>query len=509
MRIIIISIVSFFLLEGCSDSFLDVKPTTQTPMEEYYDTEEKILKGLMAAYGPLQWPDYVFDQYNPLPLLSDVMSDDVRVGGANAYDVPHMQKMRFFSATPDYTSSSLWVAFYSGVYRSNLVIANIDNVKNISKKNKDKIYAEALALRAYYYTWLWKLWGNIPHYTTNPTPPSYLVDQRTADEVYTLIMHDLDLALEGNKLAMVQPVDKLGRWTRAAVQMLKANVVMYQQDESRYSSVLADMREIIGTGTYKLYANFGAIWEDDGEWCSESIFEINYTDSPSNRTWDRPFSAGGTIFPTFIGINALEGSCYDGGGYGFSPVEESLYNLYEEADSRKDGGILNFAKHKLDHPNAKYTPRYDDTGFFNKKYQPRDKGNDKYVGDSPDMNFRNNYRVYRFSETLLIASELLVRTAGSSTEADLYLNMVRARAYEMNVDDAAFASKKKQATLDNLLLENRLEFACEGHRFWDLVRFGKAEQVLGVRGYTSNKKYLPIPQSEIDQSQGTLKQNSY
>ena len=170
---------------------------------------------------------------------------------------------------------------------------------------------------------------------------------------------------------------------------------------------------------------------------------------------------------------------------------------------------MNFAKHKLDHPNAKYTPRYDDTGFFNKKYQPRDKGNDKYVGDSPDMNFRNNYRVYRFSETLLIASELLVRTAGSSTEADLYLNMVRARAYEMNVDDAAFASKKKQATLDNLLLENRLEFACEGHRFWDLVRFGKAEQVLGVRGYTSNKKYLPIPQSEIDQSQGTLKQNSY
>lgn len=509
MRLIIISIVSFFLLVGCSDSFLEVKPTTQTPMEEYYDTEEKILKGLMAAYGPLQWPDYVFDQYNPLPFLSDVMSDDVRVGGANAYDVPHLQKMRFFSATPDYTSSSLWVAFYSGVYRSNLVIANIDNVKNISKKNKDRIYAEALTLRAYYYTWLWKLWGNIPYYTTNPTPPSYLVDQKSANEVYSLILHDLDLALADNKLALVQPTDKLGRWTRAAVQMLRANVVMYQQDEARYTSVLSDMQEIIGTGTYKLYKKFGAIWEDEGEWCSESIFEINYTDSPSNRTWERSFSAGGTIFPTFIGINALESSCYDGGGYGFSPVEESLYNLYEDADSRKDGGILNFERHKLEYPKAKYKPRYDDTGYFNKKYQPRANGNDKYVGDSPDMNFRNNYRVYRFSETLLIASELLVRTGGSAVDADKYLNMVRARAYEMDIDAASFATKKKQATLDNILLENRLEFACEGHRFWDLVRFGKAEQVLGARGYAPNKKYLPIPQSEIDQAQGTLKQNAY
>ena len=79
----------------------------------------------------------------------------------------------------------------------------------------------------------------------------------------------------------------------------------------------------------------------------------------------------------------------------------------------------------------------------------------------------------------------------------------------MKVTDAAFASKKRTATLDNILLENRLEFALEGHRFWDLVRFDKAGQVLGERGYTDSKKWLPIPQSEIDQAQGTLKQNQY
>jgi hypothetical protein len=71
------------------------------------------------------------------------------------------------------------------------------------------------------------------------------------------------------------------------------------------------------------------------------------------------------------------------------------------------------------------------------------------------------------------------------------------------------ASLKKTATLDNLLDEYRLEFAMEGHRFFDLVRFDKADAVLGAKGYSALKRYLPIPQSEIDRSEGTLKQNDY
>ena len=70
-------------------------------------------------------------------------------------------------------------------------------------------------------------------------------------------------------------------------------------------------------------------------------------------------------------------------------------------------------------------------------------------------------------------------------------------------------SDKREASLDNLLEEYHLEFALEGHRFFDLVRFGKAEEVLGTKGYTAQKRYLPIPQTEIDRSEGTLKQNNY
>lgn len=506
MKKILIScgLISALAFSSCGDSFLEVSPTTQIPQEEYYNSEDRITKGLMAAYAPLQWPDWAFGQYNPLEFISDVMSDDVRVGGANATDNEHLQRMRFFNANSTYVCESLWTVFYSGVNRANLVIQNIDNVKDIKQENKDRILAEAYTLRAYYYSWLWKLWGNVPHYNENPTTPPYIVPQITADELYAYIVADLDLALEGNgeKLPETVVEAELGRLTRAAAQMLRANVIMYQNDEKRYAEVLTDMRSIINSGKYDLVDDFGGIWEDAGEWSKESIFEVNYIDNPSGRTWGNPIGSGGSVYPTLIGINGLTGSPEYASGWGFEPVEESLYRLYDNTDQRKDTGILNFAKHKEEYPSATYDPRYDDTGFFNRKYLPRQGGNSENKGDK-DLNYRNNYRVYRFSETLLIAAELVVKTNAGQGEADGYLNRVRARAYQNQ------GSYQKTATLDNILLENRLEFAGEGHRFWDLVRFGKAESVLGARGYAPNKKHLPIPQSEIDKAQGSLTQNPY
>ena len=494
---------------SCTADFLDVDPTTEIPEKDYYDDYETLLKGLMAAYAPLQWPDFVFGEYGPLTFVSDVMSDNVRVGGANETDIPYLQLMRKFSATPNYTPSVLWVVFYSGVYRANTVLQYVDTAEGMSGSTRSRIKAEAYVLRAYYYTWLWKLFGNVPYYERNPTGPDYLIDQLTADGVYAKIIGDLDAALTGSGLPKVVKSAELGRFTRAAAQMLRANVVMYQQDASRYATVLTDMREIIGSGLYSLRSDFAGLWTDSGEWGSESIFEVNYTDSPSSRTWENPTKAGGTVFPTLIGINGYSGPEWDTGGYGFEPVEEALYNAYEGDDTRRDATILNFAKYRQQHPEATYTPRYDDTGYFNRKYLGRADGHDKYTGNAPEMNFRNNYRVWRYAETLLIASELIVRTNGDQDEADGYLNQVRARAFGMKPDDAAFAAKRRTATLDNLLLENRLEFALEGHRFWDLVRCGKAGEVLGSRGYTDAKKHLPIPQSEIDQAHGTLKQNPY
>lgn len=496
-------------LNSCSDSFLDVDSTVDIPNDKFYTSEEKLINSLMAAYQPLQWPDWAYDQYNPLIVLGDVMGEDVFPGGATAFDNEHWHRMSNFNANADFTPVGLWKVAYEGVNSSNIVIENIDKVNDVSVNVKERVRAEALTLRAYYYSILWKYWGNIPYYEKNPDHPPYLEKQISADEAYANIMKDLKAAIESNKLPASVPPNELGRLTQSAAQMLRANTVMYQNDITMYSTVLNDMQAIINSNQYRLMTDFAAIWEDIGEWGSESIFEVNYTDESSARTWSNPYGTGGSPTPTLIGMyGGRNMTDYDDVGWGFGTIGQTIYNLYDAADQRKDGGILNFAKYKLSNPSASYSPRYQDTGLFNKKYLPRKGGSSKAKNDNI-LNYRNNYRVFRFAETLLIASELLVRTGGSQSDADTYLNTVRARAYNMDINDPAFAPHKKIATLDNLLEENRLEFVGEGHRYWDLVRFGKAEQVLGTRGYSSNKKHLPIPREDIDKSQGTLIQNPY
>ena len=124
-----------------------------------------------------------------------------------------------------------------------------------------------------------------------------------------------------------------------------------------------------------------------------------------------------------------------------------------------------------------------------------------------DLNFNNNLRIYRYAETLLNAAELLLRTNGSTSDAQEYLNMVHHRAGL--TDNVA-------ATIDNIINERHLEFVGEGKRYWDLIRTGKAAATLvpdtegwRTNSWTESKKYLPIPLSEIDASHGTLTQNDY
>ena len=179
-------------------------------------------------------------------------------------------------------------------------------------------------------------------------------------------------------------------------------------------------------------------------------------------------------------------------------MSPALKAAYEAGDARRDATIMDFNTDAQ--PGEKYNKRQGDTGMFNKKYMGRAGGHSNYIGtDSPELNFRTNLRIYRYSEALLRAAELIVRTGGDQATADSYLKQVRDRA----------GVPAKPATLDNLLEEYRLEFALEGHRFFDLVRFDKADAVLSAKGYTALKRYLPIPQSEIDRSEGTMKQNNY
>jgi len=507
-------------LSSCGDSFLNIAPVTADNLEDYFQTEEQIYKALVAAYDPLQWTDY-YDGYNQLWFMSDLRSDDVFVGGdLGSYTFHH--EMQRFKMEPIDAPRSLWECLYTGVSRCNTVIGKMDNVKDIDQTTKERYLAEAYFLRAYYYHWLWKFWGNIPYYTTILQPP-YYVKQMAPNDVYTNIMSDLDFACGKNasgsdRLMNGRPnEDEWGRVTIWAALMLKARVIMYQNDEARYEEVYNDMNRIKTSSLFMLTRDFASIWLNEYEFVteptimnkSESIWEINHKSQGGSWSW--PQGGEGTIFPKFIGINGLENDPDYQAGWGFEPVRKEVYKLYEDDDQRRDASIINFEKRKQLLQDSlgvtiSYTPRAEDTGLFNAKYAPRKGYND--ISYDPELNFNNNVRVFRYSECLLNMAEVAVKK-GWLKAAQTNLDLVRARAF--NKEEYGKTSPHYvTVSEDAILQERRLEFVCEGMRFWDLVRTGHTELLTETndnwsRTWNNNWKYLPIPSLEIDRTEGEYK----
>ena len=289
-----------------------------------------------------------------------------------------------------------------------------------------------------------------------------------------------------------------GRVNKAAAMMLRARVVMYQKDQTRYAQVLSDMNEIISSGKYRLMDDFASIWVKEGEFCDESIFESNQL--PEGKTWGASWQGYGTNLPAFISPNGLSGSDTFIGGWGFGPVRAAAWNMFEEGDERREGSINHFE-------DGTYTVRFQNTGYFMAKYAAR-KGYNPPPGDI-DLNFENNFRIFRYAEVLLNAADLMAiqGVAPSGITAQECLDQIRFRAGLPSIP----------ATAANVKLERRREFLGEGLRFWDLVRWGDTSILSeNLPAYSSNRtwkdycKYLPIPQSEIEKTDGEflLKQNT-
>ncbi|HRN47711.1 MAG TPA: RagB/SusD family nutrient uptake outer membrane protein, partial [Niabella sp.] len=116
-------------------------------------------------------------------------------------------------------------------------------------------------------------------------------------------------------------------------------------------------------------------------------------------------------------------------------------------------------------------------------------------------------RILRYADVLLMAAEC-ANELGQGAQAETYLEMIRGRAREGQSGVLSKIVYQNQAQMRNAIkLERRIEFAMEGERFFDLVRWGDAQTVLGPLGYQPRNKYLPLPQPVVDQSGGALKQN--
>jgi len=500
-NIFLAGICATLALSSCTEKSLEVNNPSGEPLKEYYTTAEHLDQAVTAAYAPLHWPDWDGTAYNALNIDAEIMGDDFWVGGSSNTDNQHWHMLFNFAADGNNTLATLWTDFYSGIKRCNdvIVYTGYGRENGVEEKTLQLDEMQARTLRVYYYSILWHYYGNVPFYLQNLELP-YTAPQLTADEIYAKLAPELEDIIDSKVLPMKWDADNSGRVSNAMAMMLYAEIVMYQNDESRYSKALGYMNEIISSGKYALNPSYANLWEESGEWCEESIFEINYNDDNAQRDWgDAAKNVGGTVLPTLISPNLWPGGDgWDSGsdGWGFLPVRIETYDHFDAKDVRRDATCW-------DVRGTSYQERYQDTHIWLKKYRPYNETCKDCPG-SKNLNYNNNLRIYRYSETLLNAAELIVRGAGSG-DAKALLTKVRQRAGLDAID----------ATIDNIIEERHLEFIGEGKRYFDLVRSGKAATTLvpdsyGYRtnSWTPNKKHIPLAQSELD-ADPSLKQNNY
>ena len=553
-------------LVSCGDSFLTEEPASSVPIKGYYTDNAKMIEAMAAAYDPMQWFDY-YNGWFPLNLAWDAASDDIYPGGSDTSDQGYLHEISWYGCSPTNDIKGAWTVAYSGINRSIRLMDNAEEA-NISEADKKSYNAEGRVLRDWYYLVLWKTWGNVPFYTENLTFP-YIAEQLKADEVYNNMVTDLEEVLDSKILPMKRELTWAGRMTQAAAAMIYADYVMYQKDERRYSKALGYVKEVIASGQYKLVTDYDDLFTYATEWSDEIILDINYISAGGKRGWGDAGACGGTVIPAMIGVDGLTyvGGQETGhgpytefeGGWGFCVITQDAYEAFEPGDIRRDVAVLNLDTYQEEMMNrgiaVNYTGRYQNTGYFLRKYLGRPGGKADQAGDA-DLNWENNFHLYRYAETLLVAAELAWRT--NSGEAQGYFDQIRERA----------GLSPKAISEEAIMQERRVELLGEGKRYFDLIRFGKAAEVLKPGGgaiyvtkdahrfvctdgtvtqdkpkgevktnadgkplnlvingelkwtgkgaaipqrpqWTENKKYLPIPQIEIESSHGATVQNPY
>ncbi|QSW89829.1 MULTISPECIES: RagB/SusD family nutrient uptake outer membrane protein [Flavobacterium] len=489
------SIIALALISAvttsCSDEFVDPKPEYSIDSENYFNSKEEYDNALIAAYDLLQ-ASYVN------VLLGEIASDNTLCGGESPTDVIGFQQIDDMIHTPVNSNlRDIWNWMFAGVQRANYILEFKDKT---DFPGKTQVIAEARFLRAYYQFELVKWFGGIP---MKGDARFKIGDEKTIGrssvaEVYASIEADLIFASENLSPNAAQK----GRITKGAAQALLGKAYLYQ---NKFAQAATALDAVITSGKYTLVSDYNAMFEMDGENGSESVFEVQYTDVEGAGFGCLQCSEG-NVAVGFNGIRNYSGPLFSS-GYSFNiPTQESA-DAFESGDKRKDVAILDInawalANASYDNGNGiTFGKGNEDTGFFNRKYLPR-KRSSAAQGDL-NLTNPNNYRAIRYADVLLMAAEAYNRGSINDAKARTYLNEVRRRAFGDNNHDVTASGT---ALTETILAERRVELFGEGHRFFDLVRTGKAAGT--IPGFKANKNELfPIPIEEIQFANGNWAQN--
>ncbi len=481
------------ILVSCKKDFLELTPKGTALEDNFYKNETEVMQGIIAVYDVTQWGT-TGGYTMKMPLLS-AASDDCWAGGSNASDQPSWVAFDNFNMDSRIgPQGGLWSKNFTGINRANLILSKIEKATGLSAGFKTRVTAEAKFLRAYFYFDLVRLFGKVPLITSLvATEDLYKQTQSTPTQIYAQIEKDLREAFPG--LPTTIGSGEKGRVSMGAAKAQLAKVLLYQNDNAKLTEAATLFEDINRVGNpygYALLANYAEIFNPANKFNSESIYEIPHSNNAAWSDWGWINGGEGNVGTQFIGMDSYNGDTYSS-GWGFCPVTEDLANVMKN-DPRFAATIIDGKALKA--AGATYNARYQNTDYFIKKYAPLKVF--RSASGVAEQNWPINEIEIRVADTYLMQAEALIRGGGSATRAKELLDAVRARVGLASIP----------ATLDNIYAERRLELATEGHRFFDLVRTGRAVAVLGSVGFKAGKsEYIPIPQTEIDVTKGNIKQN--
>ena len=481
----------------------------------------------------------------------DVISDDAHKGSTDGD-----QADLFLLETFDWASSNAyllgkWKAIFAGINRANAVLNVITTIEGGDFTAKE---AEARFLRGHYNFELQKMFGNVPFISLENFQNTEF-SQPNAGAIWSQIEADFQFAIDN--LPATQ--GDVGRPTSWAAKAFLGKAKLYQSD---WSGALTLLNEVINSGTYSLLPEFADNFRIAGDNSVESIFSIQFTadDGQSyngNRggtlNWLGPFGCCGFYQPTQDLVNAYQTASglplldtYNQTDVAndYNIPSEDAFTLHAgELDPRLDYTVgrrgIEYNGYGL-HPGKEWirSAFSDISGPYSAKksiYQESETGN-QGTGAWGQQRSGINYHIMRYADVLLMAAEAAVET-GDNALAMNYVNQIRSRAKDMtylqneagdadaaNYSIALYDSFSDQAMARKAVrFERRLEFGMEGHRLFDLRRWGNAAAIMNAyainesrtitsfagdsRTYDGKHDILPIPIEAIDLSGGVLTQN--
>jgi hypothetical protein len=423
-------------LAGTScDKFIDVQPQNSLAADQVFADLAGANAALNGVYGGLTSANYYGLRY---PVFADLLADNANHLGT----FPSFAEFKNRNVqTSNVESTNMWAAIYVVINRANNVIEYTPGVAGISDADKKRIMAEAKFVRALGYFDLVRYWGDVPLVltATKQADNSLNVAKTPANAVYDQVKKDLDEA----EIDLAE--GSANRANKSAARALKARLALYRGQYAD-AAVLAD--QVIATTKFSLPLAYRDVFDIKNS--SESIFEVGFDIITQSQY----------AFFYFPGSR--------GGRNEVGPLGTTLLTAYEAGDRRRPASIS------------------DGTFTVNSQAIPANVAI-KYTRANPG---EDNYRVIRLAEVLLITAEAKARVGTDLAGALTALNRVRTRA-GLPLSTAA----TQAALLTAIEQERRVELAFEGHRWFDLVRTGRAQTVLGITDPT--RLLLPIPFRDI------------